>query len=291
MVRGGSAAIKTCASPVSESSRGAQRSPENSFTKNKKLKKSARGYTPARAVREPPPPPLVPPVTYGAERDEAIRYMNNWQAGYLESLGDGSEPPDSPQHRHDTALAFPCAPSTPAPGPQPPTLSTGAIATLRADVIRRGLAGEFDPTSPPVAYSHFLPPPPPPPNRRLNLTVTLQLISIDRYPLGDGAGPRLTVSDGAHTAEAVLTPDSGYAERWIDAERPDRLRPLDCFTVDSAAIALLADTECIFSLYINSHENGTLRPVRYARAIGEPIPVPHIHLGAALPSPAAPHRG
>ena len=217
--------------------------------------------------------------------------MNNWQAGYLESLGDGSEPPDSPQHRHDTALAFPCAPSTPAPGPQPPTLSTGAIATLRADVIRRGLAGEFDPTSPPVAYSHFLPPPPPPPNRRLNLTVTLQLISIDRYPLGDGAGPRLTVSDGAHTAEAVLTPDSGYAERWINAERPDRLRPLDCFTVDSAAVALLADTECIFSLYINSHENGTLRPVRYARAIGEPIPVPHIHLGAALPSPAAPHRG
>ena len=109
--------------------------------------------------------------------------------------------------------------------------------------------------------------------------------------MGDGAGPRLTVSDGAHTAEAVLTPDSGYAERWINAERPDRLRPLDCFTVDSAAVALLADTECIFSLYINSHENGTLRPVRYARAIGEPTPVPHIHLGAALPSSAAPNRG
>ena len=66
---------------------------------------------------------------------------------------------------------------------------------------------------------------------------------------------------------------------------------LDCFTVDSAAVALLADTECIFSLYINSHENGTLRPVRYARAIGEPTPVPHIHLGAALPSSTAPNRG
>ena len=30
----------------------------------------------------------------------------------------------------------------------------------------------------------------------------------------------------------------------------------------------------------DSHANGTLRPIRYARAIGEPTPVPHIHLGA-----------
>jgi hypothetical protein len=125
------------------------------------------------------------------------------------------------------------------------------------------------------------------PNCRLNLTVTLQLISIDH----DGNGtdcPRLTVSDGAHAAEAELTPDSGYAERWINVDRPDHLRPLDCLTVNSAAVALLADTECIFSLYINSHRGGALRPIRCERAIGEPTPIPHIHLGTTLP-PAAPN--
>ena len=190
--------------------------------------------------------------------------------------------PDSPEHNCDTALAFPCAPTDQWRFVK---LSTGAIAALRGDVMRLGLTGADDILSPAIAYARPLPLPPP--NRRLNITVTLQLVSVDYDPAGGGRSldnPRLTVSDGIHTACAMLV--DGLAERWIHVSRLDHLRPLDCFTVSCAAVALDPHGACELCLYINSDRcvpsylDRPLHPIRFDRAIGEPTPTPHIHLGA-----------
>ena len=177
--------------------------------------------------------------------------------------------------------------STPGTGVVLEDLSTGVIAALRADAIRRGLAGEMDDVPQPIAYEPPLPLPPQ--GHRLNISPTLQLISCpdDSYSV---TNPRLTVSDGIHTATAMLRTGTGQPEPWAVRHRPDRLRPFDCFVATCCCAGLIrgAADDYSFVLHLFSHppDPSCVRPLRWALPIGEPTPAPSIYFG---PHPPPPH--